>query len=233
MELRRGRTLRIGHRGAAALAPENTLASIEAALDAGVDLIELDVLLRRDGAPVLAHDRHQVGDAITLADALRRLRNSEVGVLLDLKCRGCESAVLAALRQHDLIERTVVASFWARSLRRLATLEPSLLRALSYPEDRFGLAERRALVPLVRGATSTLRRLLPGRIGRWLDRTGARAASLHVDLVSKAALHQCHARDVAIFAWTVNERAHALRLSEAGVDGIITDDPRIFSGWEA
>ena len=47
--------LRIGHRGAAALAPENTLGSFRAAVEAGVDLVEFDVLDLRDGTLVVAH----------------------------------------------------------------------------------------------------------------------------------------------------------------------------------
>jgi glycerophosphoryl diester phosphodiesterase len=233
IELRRGRVLRIGHRGAATLASENTLESIEAALAAGVDLIELDVYLRPDGTPMLAHDRDALRDALTLSEGLARMADEEAGVLLDLKCRGCEEAVVAALRRQGLLERAVVASFWMRSLLRLRALEPGLQRALSYPQDRFGLAARRSLAPLVRSGTWTLRQLLPRRIGRWLDRTGAQAASLHVDLVSRAAVERCHARGAAVFVWTVNEPERASELTQAGVDGIITDDPRIFSGWEA
>lgn len=232
IELRRGRVLRIGHRGAAALAPENTLESIEAALAAGVDLVELDVSLRPDGMPVLAHDRYTLRHAPTLTEGLERLAHEEAGVLLDLKCRGCEEAVVAALRRQGLFGRAVVASFWMRSLLRLRALEPALPCALSYPEDRFGLGGRRSLAPLVRGGTPVMRQLLPHRIGRWLDRTGVRAASLYVDLVSTAVVQRCHARDAAVFAWTVNEPEPASRLIQAGVDGIITDDPRIFSGVE-
>ena len=52
---RDGRPWRIGHRGAAALAPENTLPALERAIAAGVDVIEFDVLALADGALVLAH----------------------------------------------------------------------------------------------------------------------------------------------------------------------------------
>ena len=56
IQLRRdGRVLRIGHKGAAALEPENTLRSLGRAVDLGVDLVEFDVLDLADGSLVLAH----------------------------------------------------------------------------------------------------------------------------------------------------------------------------------
>ena len=60
LDERAGRPLRIGHRGAAMLAPENTLASFRAAVEAGVDLIEFDVI-RHGSRLVVAHDPEDVG----------------------------------------------------------------------------------------------------------------------------------------------------------------------------
>ena len=74
LERRDGRPLRIGHRGAAALAPENTLASFRAAIEAGVDLIEFDVMAGRDGELVVAHSAR--GDRAGDAHARRGARAS-------------------------------------------------------------------------------------------------------------------------------------------------------------
>ena len=62
-----------------------------------------------------------------------------------------------------------------------------------------------------------------------LERAAARrAAMLHYSVVSPAAVERAHARGAAVFAWTVNDDAALDRVVAAGVDGVITNDPRIF-----
>jgi glycerophosphoryl diester phosphodiesterase len=229
LELRReGRPLRVGHRGAAALAPENTLQAFEAALAHGVDAIEFDVVLARDGLEV-AHDRGR-RDAPSLDEALEFLRRHDVVAHVDLKAVGREDALVAAIRRHDLVDRCVVSSFRTRSLRAIAALEPALARAFTYPEDRLGISRRRPFSLVVRGALVTMRRLLPRRIATMVERAEASAATLHHALVTPAAVAACHARGFAVWAWTVNDPAVAARLEKWGADAIISDDPRIFRG---
>jgi glycerophosphoryl diester phosphodiesterase len=74
-----------------------------------------------------------------------------------------------------------------------------------------------------------MRLLLPLRLGAWLRRAGAAAATLHHAVVSPAVIRSCHARGLPVYAWTVNEVPLAKSLLAAGIDGIISDDPRIFS----
>jgi glycerophosphoryl diester phosphodiesterase len=245
--------LRVGHKGAAALAPENTLASLVRALELGVDLVEFDVLELGDGTLVLAHsddlfevshgaargevrsrtlgELREAAPALpTLDEALAFLgeRAPETGIHLDMKWYGYEPAVLDALRRHRAVERTVVSTFHGRSLAILAELEPALTRALTYPYDRRGVAARRLLAPVVAGTLYGLARALPYRIGRLLDAAGASAAMLHHFVVTRAAVERCHARGAAVFAWTVDDRRVLRRVVKAGVDGVITNDPRIF-----
>ena len=88
IERREGRPLRIGHRGAATLAPENTLNSFRAALEVGVDLVEFDVLARPGGELVVSHSYEEmVPETPTLDDALRFFAEEapDTGVHLDLK----------------------------------------------------------------------------------------------------------------------------------------------------
>jgi glycerophosphoryl diester phosphodiesterase len=225
MELLRGArgVVRVGHRGAAALAPENSLAAIEAAAVCGADAVELDVLQ----GLVVAHGPQVPADAPRLDEALALVASLDLAVQLDVKVRGLETGVVEALRRHALIERSFVSSFSLPILVAFAAAEPRLPRAFTYPEDRLGVTGNRVLGPAARPALAALRALLPRRLPRWLRIAGASAATLNWAVVTPEAVEVCHHRGVAVYAWTVNEPALAITLVENGVDGIISDDPRI------
>ena len=87
--------VRVGHRGAAALAPENSLAAIEAAAARGVDAVELDVLRGRDGGLLLAHGPEAPPDAPALDDALALVARLGLAVQLDVKVPGIEAGIAA------------------------------------------------------------------------------------------------------------------------------------------
>ena len=223
--------IRVGHRGAAALAPENTLASIERALEVGVDMVELDVVPLADGSLVLAHDPPADGAGLpTLDEALALVREREVDVLLDVKGPGYEAELAAAVRRHGWVERTLVSSCHAESVRLLGQLEPGLRRGLTYPFDRLGISSRRLLRPATRAGLAALRAALPRRIGGLLARADASVATLNHAVVSAAVVRSCHARGAQVLAWTVDDPALAARLAALGVDGIISDDPTVVPG---
>jgi glycerophosphoryl diester phosphodiesterase len=225
MELLRGTrgVVRVGHRGAAALAPENSLAAIEAAAACGVDAVELDVL----HGLVVAHGPEVPAGAPLLDEVLALVAALGLAVQVDVKVRGLETGVVETLRRHALIERSFVSSFSLSILAAFAAVEPLLPRAFTYPEDRLGLTGSRVLGPATRPALAALRALLPRRLPRWLRAAGASAATLNWAVVTPAVIEVCHRRGVAVYAWTVNEPALAITLVESGIDGIISDDPRI------
>src|SRR5919197_843840 len=121
LELRRPRAhvARVGHRGAAALAPENTLRSLELAIELGCDMLEFDVLALSDRT--LDALRGVAPNLPTFDDALAYLaaRFPKTVLQIDLKQRGVEEAVVAALRRHGVVERSWVSGFDAVSLRRV------------------------------------------------------------------------------------------------------------------
>jgi glycerophosphoryl diester phosphodiesterase len=230
MELLRGdrEVVRIGHRGAAALAPENSLAAVEAAVEHGVDAVELDVVRGPDGTLVLAHGPSVPPDAPSLDDGLALAARLGVGVQMDVKQPGVEEGVVDALRRSGLLDRSFVSSFSLRTLRAFTALEPRLPRSLTYPEDRLGVTGSRALGNAVRPGLATLRVLLPVRLPRFVRAAGASAVTLNWGVVTPRAIEVCHRAGVAVYVWTVNEPELAKTLVESGVDGIITDDPRLF-----
>lgn len=227
-----GRVLRIAHRGAAALAAENSLAAIEAGLSADVDLVEFDVL-QVGGRLVVAHAPELAapgGPTLDEALALARAARPEVGLDVDLKWHGFEEGVVEAIRRHGLVERTLVSSCFAPSLRAVRGLEPRLATAFAYPLDRHRVSERRGVPEaLVRASLAGMRRALPARIQRLLARAEADVATLHWLVISPRLVERCHAVGAAVWAWTVNDTDVIESVAALGVDGIITDDPRLFS----
>jgi glycerophosphoryl diester phosphodiesterase len=232
MELLRGDgpPLRVGHRGAPVFAAENTLESLAAAADAGVDAVEVDVVGLTDGRVVLAHSLRELApNAATLDAALELVATRGIGIQIDVKGRGHEREIAAAVARYGLIEHAFVSSFSLATLRAVAAAEPLLRRSVTYPDDRYGLSDRRLVRPVIGPSLAALRSLLPARLPRWLRAVGASAATLHWTVVSETVLRRCHALGAAVYAWTVDDRDAVERLSKLGVDGIITNDPRVFA----
>ena len=232
MKLLRGEgpLLRVGHRGAAALAPENTLRSFEAALACGVDAIEFDVLDRGDGPLVLGHSLTELGpEPATLDEALAFLARRDVVLHVDLKLTTRLDEVADALARHGLSERAVVSSFHLASLAAFAGRAPRIPIGFTYPEDRYGVSRRRVLQPAIRLGTVALRRALVARIPAMIERAGAAALMLHHAVVSAAAVERAHGAGAAVWAWTVDDPAELGRLDAAGVDAVISNDPRLFA----
>jgi glycerophosphoryl diester phosphodiesterase len=216
------RPLVVGHRGAAALAPENTLASLEAGLAAGADVVEFDV----GRGLLLGHSQYRrSADAVGLADALAFLRERSGGIHVDLKQVGIEAAVVAEVRRHGLEDRVYVSSTSARSLRRLAALAPQLSRAVGYPNDRYGASRLRWPRAITASAAASARAGMPARVPALLALSRANLLALHHALVSPKVVRATHDRGASILAWTANEPALVERLAAAGVDAIVSDDP--------
>jgi len=227
---REGRLLRIGHRGAAALAPENSLEAIALAVELGCDLVEFDVHAVGD-ALVVVHDRPEATHELpSLDDVLEFLRGTAAGVHLDLKARGAEPAVVAALRRHGVVDRTVVSSFRGATLRALHAVEPALRLGKTYPQDRTGLTKSPIFHPPARVVVKALKRTLPRRIGTLLRAARATAAVLYWEVVTPAVVARCHALGAPVLAWTVDDPELVPWLDRLGVDGVVTNDPRIFDG---
>jgi hypothetical protein len=133
--------IRVGHKGAAHVAPGNTIESFEAALEHGVDMIEFDVLRARDGRLLLAHDYEDAArpDALTLEQGLDHFAGEAyAGVELDvdLKLPGYEREVVEGLQARGLAERALTSTMYPESLDRLGDLAPGLRRGWSVPRVR-------------------------------------------------------------------------------------------------
>ncbi len=233
-----------GHRGARGRYPENTLAGFLYAIEAGVDFIELDVMVSRDEALVVCHDA-----------VLRRRCVGPPGT------RTVGEMTLGELRQFDC------GSFTNRRFRRQTRVPGATIPTL---EEVFGLAGRgrfgfnvelktAELAPGPRRyaalVVETVRRHgIEGRvrvtsfdlpllaaidgldkgalfeIGRrdMIDRAlaaGARTIGPYHRLATPRQVESAHAAGLRVVPWTANRRRDWTRLIRAGVDGIITDEP--------
>jgi glycerophosphoryl diester phosphodiesterase len=212
----------IGHRGAAAVAPENTLAALEAAVAAGADLVEFDISpgLR------LGHSELEIPtDSIDLDAALVYLREHRLGIHLDVKLPGYESDVVAALRRHGLADRAVLSTPFAVTSRRLARLAPEIPRAIGYPRDRLGVSRFPWPRSLTQAGAAALRQAMPLRVPLLLWAGRANVLALHHALCSRAAVATAHALGAPVLGWTANDPQVVRRLARLGVDAIVSDDP--------
>jgi glycerophosphoryl diester phosphodiesterase len=245
---------RIGHKGADAIRTGNTLESFAAAVEAGVDMIELDVLRPRSefrdggdwrravagpvgaGAPPLlvAHDwgdakRREPHTLAEVLDAFTRPPLDGVEVDCDLKIAGRENEVVEALRERGLVERAMVSTMEVHSLRALRELAPELRRGWTVPKIRRDWSALPWARPLVVGGLVSLRARLPGIVRRRASALGVQAIWAYHPVITRRLAAACRAAGIELIAWTVDDLERMRRLAALGVDGVCTNDPRLFS----
>jgi glycerophosphoryl diester phosphodiesterase len=233
---------RVGHKGADAIVSGNTLDSFDAALDAGVDMIEFDVLPENWREPdttrlVLAHDyTRDLRTAPTLDDGLAHLSSAPfAGIELDvdLKTEGYEHRVVDALREHDLVDRTLISSHYKSSLAKIRAREPRLRLGWSVPRVRRDYTRSRIwLVPAL-GALVVVKRALPDRATRELRSGRCDALMVHFRLVTPALVRAVKAAGGELYVWTVDDAPTIQAMEALGATGIITNDPRLFTAQPA
>jgi glycerophosphoryl diester phosphodiesterase len=237
-ELTRSAPLRrVGHKGADLIAPGNTRASFDAALAAGVDMIEFDVLPRRwpadDTTPlVLAHDHeHLDDDAMSLAEGLAHLASEPFGAVeidVDLKLPGYEERVVDALRTTGLIDRALVSSQYMRSLVAVRAIEPRLRLGWSVPRARRDYTKSRLYILPALSALAFMRRRLPRLAAAHITEGRVDAVMAHHRLATPTLVEAVHGAGGELYVWTVDDAEQIRRLEAMGADAVITNDPRLF-----
>ena len=235
----RHRPLNIAHRGASRAAPENTLTAFRKAVELGADSIEFDVRLSGDGVPVVIHnatvDATTDGKGAVAEMDLSKLRTLDAGgwfdrafereriptleevlehfgrrtkLNLELKeervlNRALVPAVVNLLEQRELDQEVLVSCFNPYLLRQVRRLTPTVPLAVLYAKS-----------PL------PLRLLANLFLGEHPD-----AIHPHHTMVNAPVVAHAHALGLRVHAWTVDERERMEALTNAGVDGIITNRP--------
>lgn len=219
----------IGHRGAAGLAPENTLASIHAGIQAGVDILELDIYMTRDREPVLLDDkileqtreRHAPVRSFSY-EQLASLQTKGHPVKLETILDKYFGAVLINIELKSLGSGKVVADLLKKRLDDdqsqwdniiLSSHKPTELIDARHASDRVNLA-----------LLHELNSFAYLRYHRSIQFTAVGFHRLHIN---KLALEIAKKAGIFTYAYTVNRPKAAKRLEELGLDGVITDRPDV------
>jgi glycerophosphoryl diester phosphodiesterase len=230
------RVKRIGHKGADLIAPGNTLESFDAALAAGVDMVEFDVLPEnRDGTGrlILAHDfTAAADDALTLEEGLAHFaQDAWAGVELDvdLKMPGYEHRVVEALREHGLASRALISTMEEASLREVRAAAPEIRLGWSVPKVRRNyLANPLTRLPAL-AAARYVRAVLTRRAAQAIRAGEIDAVMAHWALVSRRFARMVAEAGGELYVWTVDDAERIAELGRIGVTGVITNDPRLFA----
>jgi glycerophosphoryl diester phosphodiesterase len=236
-----GPPLVIGHRGAAAVQPENTLPSFQHALDLGVDAIEFDVHVTADGVAVVHHDAstgRTCGDDLLIAHAtVARLRDLNAAAMFAGSGASVQQTVIPLLDEVLELTRGVPVIIECKTV----DAAPAVLEALV----SHGATDRAIVGSFLHGAMRTVRRagvtsgasrrdmialVLRGLV-RWAPSRLPYAAMCIPEESSGVRLPIARFAQwgatlgVPVHVWTVNSAADANRLWDMGVTGVISDDP--------
>jgi glycerophosphoryl diester phosphodiesterase len=232
----------VGHKGADLIAPGNTVESFKAAVEAGVDTIEFDVIWLRDAelpveqrAPLMvAHDWEAQASRkpLPLTEALDAFLEpplDKVEIDLDIKLPGREEEFVEALRERDLIDRAMISTMEMHTLKRVLELEPNLRRGWTFPKTSRDWTKRPWARPALKVALSGMRLQLPGLAAEKLPKFDVFAMWVYHPLVSPKLAGICKRAGVELIAWTVDDEPRMRKLVEMGVDGLVSNDPRLFA----
>jgi glycerophosphoryl diester phosphodiesterase len=231
------RPRRVGHKGAAHIEQGNTLASFDAALLHDVDMIELDVLSERpdgSGRLLVAHDLEDAArrPTVTFEEALEHLAGpafAGIELDVDIKLPGYELRVLAALRERGLVERSLISGMFPPGLALIREAEPTLRLGWSVPRVRRDYTtDMLTAIPALAILTG-YRAMLPRRARAALLEGRFDAIMAHWRVVTPALVRAVREGGGELYVWTVDDARRIEQLSAMGVDGIITNDPRLFS----
>ena len=217
--------LRIGHRGARAYAPENTLTSFKKAIEIGVDAVELDVRKTKDNQLVVIHDadvkRTTNGEGLVGELTLKEIKDFDAGdgekiptleetldfldkkvkVFVELKEAGIEDQVLSIVHGKGLEKNVVIVSFLEDALKKVRELNKDIETGLIYAKHKNPL---KTALELKANYLLALYRFT------------------HTANVEKA--HEC---GLKVVVWTINNPEEAEEYAKKGVDGIASDKPDI------
>ncbi len=217
--------LKIGHRGAKAYEPENTLRSFQKAIELGVDAIELDVRITKDQQIVTIHDadvkKTTNSEGLVSSLTLKEIKslstdknekiptfeealdfiNHKAKILVEIKETGLEEQVLELIHKKGLENNVVIVSFLEQALKRIRELDAKIETGLVYAKHKNPL----------KSALELKANYLLG----------------FYKFIHTADVQKAHDKGLKIIVWTVNTASEAAEYKKKGVDGIASDKPDV------
>jgi len=219
----------VGHRGASAIAPPNTLKAFKKAIELQADYAEFDIHITKDGEIVIIHDSDtfnttgvrglvkdmtldQVkrldageGEEIPTLKELIKITRKRLGLQIEIKASNLLDKLILILKEENLLETTIISSFMSDELFKLKLLEPSL---------KLGL-----LLPVELKRSNSIKRKIEK-----IAKNDFYSFHPHYAVIDKEIVDFAHEHDLKVIVWTVNDKKIMEKLIVLGVDGIITDN---------
>lgn len=228
--------LNIAHRGASAYEYENTIESIEKAIELGADMVEFDLRRTADGIIILWHDpkipdrsgklspisKTSIEELHLFAsdhnfrparfeDVLKRF-GTRVSFDIEIKEKGFEMEVVNLLNRFPPAFEPTISSFHAKILHRFKQIDGAIKTSLILKSRLF--------------KTAILGKLL---LKHYILKSGAESFKLELNIANKQNISEIIKSGKSVHVWTVNNKEEMRKMIEAGVDGIITDKPDILN----
>lgn len=237
----------IGHRGASAVAPENTMAAFREALAVGADGIEFDVRLTRDRVPVVIHDStlrrtgglpHRVADR-TWAEISKvdvgswfsgSFANETVPSLAELFTlfRSNNSTLYLEMKCDSAAEQRALAEACVQTIDEHSLKERVIVECFQLPALRIlkEIDSEIKTVALFEPSFTNPSVLSDQRIINQARDVGAAALALHHRLARESLVQKAKDAEMHVAVWTVDEPAWIERARASGIDALITNEPK-------
>jgi glycerophosphoryl diester phosphodiesterase len=183
---------------------------------------------------VIAHDWEDAERRTPLKltealDAFLEPPLDRVEIDLDIKLPGREEEIVEALGERGLVERSMISTMELHTLGRILELQPALRRGWTYPKVTKDWNSKRWAKGPVLAAMVAMRHRLPGLAAQKLPQFGVEAMWVYHPLVTPRLARICDLAGVELIAWTGDDLPRMQKLVAMGVDGICSNDPRIFA----
>lgn len=222
----------IAHRGASNLATENTLKAFQKAIELGADYIEFDVHQSKDGEIIILHDANTFrmtgkngiiksmtikelkqlklhnGEKIPTLQEVIQVAKGKIKLLCELKSKGTALNVVKILREKDMIDSTIIQSFYVEELLEFKNIEPNLNLGLIVPITEEYLPEWAQRKNMIHEVLSFKFEYLITRFKN----------------VNEKFINFSHQNNLKILVYPVNSKIITKRYINMGVDGLIVNN---------